>query len=71
MKETTTDKSVLRELLTKYTFAQFKTELDMWLVSGRIIVGVFGNLDKDQAFKIAENARSTFDLKTVARSELP
>jgi len=44
--------------------------LDQWLVSGRMIVGVFGNLDKDQAVKIAENARSTFALKTVARNEL-
>lgn len=70
MKETVTDRSVLRELLTKYSFSQFKIELEQWLISGRMIVGVFGNLDKDQAVKIAENARATFDLKTVARNEI-
>jgi len=60
----------MRELLLKYDFAQFKMQLSDWMTSGRMIWGIFGNVDQDQAVKIAENAKNAFNLAPLAKEAL-
>jgi len=61
---------ILRELLVNYEFDNFRHQLDEWLVSGRMIWGIFGNLDKEQAIQIAENAIQAFKLAPLSKDKL-
>lgn len=60
----------MQEILEKFEFEDFKQQLENWLCSGRLVWGVFGNIDKDQAIQIGEKANKAFNLKPTAREDL-
>ena len=60
----------MRAILEDMTFEEFVSRGKEWLTSARFVWFVHGNLAKDQAIGLVEKARSTLDLKKIAKEDL-
>ena len=50
------EKSVLNNILTDFSYETFKAMQEQWLVKGRMLWFAYGNLTKDQANQIVNQA---------------
>jgi len=64
------EKKVLRGLLENYTYESFMQELAQWLVNGRYVWYVTGNISSDSAVEIVENVRSIIGLNNLEVSKI-
>lgn len=62
---------MLKELLDKLTYEEFSADLAKWLMSGRMVWGFFGNMQKAQCVDIAKSACKSFGLSNTERGDLP
>jgi secreted Zn-dependent insulinase-like peptidase len=62
--------SALRDFLEHYTYDQFKSELQTFLVNGRTVWLVSGNLSKEQAIEIVEQQKKVLPLKPYEIDDL-
>mmetsp|Transcript_12503 Transcript_12503/g.21034 ORF Transcript_12503/g.21034 Transcript_12503/m.21034 type:complete len:366 (+) Transcript_12503:1830-2927(+) len=66
----TYEKDELRTILEHYTYQQFSAQLKDWLVSGRYVWYVSGNISHDESVALVDNIRSLLSLKSVAVPEM-
>jgi len=64
------EKKVLRGLLENYSYESFMQELSQWLVNGRYVWYVTGNISNDSAVEIVENVRSIIGLNNLDVSNI-
>lgn len=60
----------MRKLLEGFTYDQFKSHLDKWLVSGQQQYYVYGNYKEDQAIELVEKVKNMINLKPIELSSL-
>ena len=53
-----------------FDYDKFKAMQAQWLVSGRMLWYAYGNLSKEQAKQIVDQAVQLLDLKSVAKEDL-
>jgi len=64
------EKKVLRGLLENYSYESFMQELSQWLVNGRYVWYVTGNISNDSAVEIVESVRSIIGLNNLDVSKI-
>jgi len=70
LQENDCQKSKLRDLLENYSYKDFKTDLESWLISGRMVFGFFGNFTTEAAIETVNQARTLINLKSTKREDL-
>lgn len=60
----------LRNLLTDYSYTDFKRDQANWLANGRQTWLISGNIEKEEAISIVTGARSSFNLKGIEVGDL-
>jgi hypothetical protein len=70
MTQNTPEAKHIVQSLYDYTYADFQKDLSTWLLSGRTVFSITGNLTADSAVEIAEGARSILQLKPVQVDDL-
>jgi secreted Zn-dependent insulinase-like peptidase len=64
------EKKQMRAILEDMKFEEFVGRGKEWLTSARFVWFVHGNIAKEQAIGLVEKARSTLDLKKIAKEDL-
>ena len=59
------------QILEKISYEDFKAFQKEWLVNGRTLWFIYGNLTSKTAVQIVEEARTSLNLKTVPKDQLP
>jgi len=65
------EKSRLRNTLETFTFESFSEYLKDWMMSGRYVWYITGNMTFDQARAIVKETSKTLDLKPIEVTDLP
>jgi len=65
------EKSLLGSEAAKMSFTDFNTMRQQWLKSGRMVWFIYGNMNKNSASKIFDNANATMKLQPVDKQTLP
>ena len=59
------EKKVLRALLENYSYEAFMKELAQWMINGRYVWYITGNISNESAVEIVEKVRSTIGLTNL------
>ena len=61
----------MREVLEKFTYQDYKNDVQHWLKSGRFVWYISGNYSHDGAIQLVEETRKMFNLKNTLICDLP
>ena len=61
----------MSQILQTITYADFKSFQKEWLINGRTLWFIYGNLTSKTAVSIVEEARTSLNLKMVPKDHLP
>lgn len=64
------EKNVQKKILDSYSFEDFVSQAHDWLKTGRLVMFVHGNIDKEVTSLIMEKTRETLALKAADKEDL-
>lgn len=70
LQEWNVERSDMRVLLEKYTYADFKKDMQQWITSGRFVWGFFGNISTEDVMSTVKSVRDLLPVKNTEREDL-